>query len=113
MDFLAICYLYSVKTVELGYERVRVSFHVGVVFSQYFPQEFVFGMVDGLDDILVVPGEVEEAATFTRGAEFREYILAGQRHEVVRGVELEFCSQVSEHPRRIVFEFEVVFSGWS
>jgi len=113
VDFLSICDFHSVKTVKLGYERVRISFHVGVIVSQYFPQEFVFGMVNGLNDILVVPRKVEEAATFTRRAEFREYVLAGQRHEVVRGIELEFCSQVTKYPRRIVFEFEVVFGGWS
>ena len=113
VDFFTICYLHSVKSVELRYERVRVSFHVRVIFSQYFPQEFVFSMVNGFDDLFVVPGKVEEAATFTWRAEFRQYVLAGQRHEVVCGIELKFRPQATKYPRRIVFEFEIVFGRWS
>jgi hypothetical protein len=82
-----------------------------VVQWQDLSQKLVLGMVDGLDDVLVVTREVEKAAALSRRAQFRQDILAGQRHQVVGGIEVEPCAQVTEHPRCIVLEFEVVFGG--
>jgi hypothetical protein len=63
MDLTPIGYLYAMQTVELGEERVGVLLYVVVVVLQYLPEELVFGVVDGLDDVFVVSGEIEEAAT--------------------------------------------------
>lgn len=41
-----------------------------VVFSQYPPEELVFGVVDGLDDVFVVSREVEEAAALAWRTKF-------------------------------------------
>jgi hypothetical protein len=63
MDFASIGYLNAMQTVELGKKRIRVLLDVVVVVLQYLPEELVFGVVDGLDDVLVVSGEIEKAAT--------------------------------------------------
>jgi len=39
---------------------------VGVVFLEDFSEEFVFGVVDRFDDVLIIAREVEEAAAFAR-----------------------------------------------
>ena len=62
MDLASIGYLYAMQTVKLRKKRVGVLLHMVVVVLQYLPEELVFGVVDGLDDVLVVPGEIEKAA---------------------------------------------------
>ncbi len=64
MDLSAIGYLDPVKTIELRYQGVGVLSDVGIVLSQYFPQQFVFSLMYSFDNVLVVPGEVEKASTF-------------------------------------------------
>lgn len=76
MNFPAIGYLNSMKAIELGYQGVRITLDMGIILSQYFPQELVLSMMYGFDDILVVPREIEEASTFTRRAQLRQDILA-------------------------------------
>ena len=63
--------------------------NVLIVFLQYLAEELVFGMVNSLDDVLVVAGKIKEATAFTRRAQLRENVLAGERHEVVCGIYLE------------------------
>jgi hypothetical protein len=65
MDLTPIGYLYAMQTVKLGEERVGVLLYVVVVVFQYLPEELVFGVVDGLDNVFVVSGEIEEAATLS------------------------------------------------
>ena len=65
MNLTPVGYLYAMQTVKLGEERVGVLLYVVVVVLQYLPEEFVFGVVDGLDDVFVVSGEIEEAATLS------------------------------------------------
>ena len=91
VDLPAIRHLDAVQTIELRDQGVRVLLDVLIVFGQNFPQDLVFGVVNGLDDIFVVSREVEEATTFTRRAQFGEDILAGKGHEVVGRVKTELC----------------------
>lgn len=41
-----------------------------VVVLQDFAEEFMFGMVYCFDDVFIISGEVEEAATFAWGPKF-------------------------------------------
>lgn len=65
------------KTVELRDQSVRVLLDMSVVFRKNLPQEFVFGMVDCFDDVLVVSGKVEEASTLSWRAKFGKDVFAG------------------------------------
>lgn len=103
-----IGYLDAMKAIELRKKCVRVISDVVIVVSEDFPQEFVLGMVYRLDDVFVVAGEIEEASTFAGRAKFRQDVFAREGHEVVGGIKFEDCAQVSENPRRVVFELEVV-----
>jgi hypothetical protein len=38
----------------------------------------VLGMVDGLDDVLIVPREIEETTTLPRGPKLRENVFTRQ-----------------------------------
>ena len=108
MDFPAVRYLNSVKAIKLRYESVRISLYMGIVLSEYLSQQLVLRMVDCLYDIFVVPRKIEEAAAFAWGAEFRKYIFACQRHKIVGWIKLKISSKMTEYPRRIVLELEVV-----
>lgn len=68
----------------------------------------MFGVVYGLDDILVVAREVEEAAALTRRAQLGENVFAGEGDEIVCRIQSEFRPEMSKYPRRIILEFEVV-----
>ena len=93
---------------------MRVALDVRVVLGEDAAEEFVLGVVDGLDDEAVVAREVEERAGLAGRAELGENVLRGEREEVVRGVEVEVVfAQLTEDPRRVVLEFEVVFGGGS
>lgn len=72
----------------------------------------MFTVMDGLDDVFIVSRIVKKAPTFPRGSELGEDVLAGERHEIVCGVKAENCTQMSEYPRCVVFELEVVLCGW-
>lgn len=69
-------------------------------------------MVDCLDDVFVIAREVKERSTFARRAKLGKNIFRCQRHEVLRRVQSEFRSQVTEYPRCVIFELEVVFGAW-
>jgi hypothetical protein len=58
------------QAVELRQEGVRILHDVLVIVLKDFAEEFVFGMVYGFDDVLVISREVEEAATFAGRSEF-------------------------------------------
>jgi hypothetical protein len=77
MDLASIGYLDAMQAVKLGKKRVRVLLNVVIVVLQYLPEELVLGVVDGLDDVLVVAGEIEEAATLAGRAELGEDVFAG------------------------------------
>ena len=47
-------------------------------------------LVDSLDDVLVIPGEVEEATTLAWRAKFGKDVLARQRYQVICRIEFEF-----------------------
>jgi len=111
MDLASIGYLDAVKAVKLGKKRVWVFLYVIVIVFEYLAKEFVFGMMNSLDDVLVVAGEIEEAATLAGRAELREDVFAGQGHEVVGRVQLEDRAEMTEDPRGVVFELEVVLGG--
>jgi hypothetical protein len=69
MDLASIGYLDAVQAVKLGKKRVRVLLNVVVVVLQDLSEELVLGMMDGLDNVLVVAGEIEEAAALAGRAE--------------------------------------------
>jgi hypothetical protein len=50
------------KAIKLRKKSVGVFLYMVVVLLQDLPKELMFGMVDGLDDVLVVSGEIEETA---------------------------------------------------
>jgi hypothetical protein len=97
-----------VKAVKLGEESVGVLGDVFIIFSEDFAKKLMLGVVNGLDNVLVISGKVKKAAALTRGAQLREYIFARQGHEIISRVQTESISQVAEDPRGIVFELEVV-----
>lgn len=80
-----------------------------VIILKDLPQEFMFAVMDGFDDVFVVSREVEKASAFARGPEFGEYILAGQGHKVVSRVEAEEGSEMTKDPGCVVLKLEVVF----
>jgi len=63
MDLAPVGYLYAMKAIKLREKGVRVFLYVVVVVLEDFPEEFVLGVVDSLDDVFVVPGEIKETAT--------------------------------------------------
>jgi hypothetical protein len=76
MDLASVGYLYAMQAVKLGKESVRVFLDVCVVVLEDFPKEFMLGVVNSFDDVLVVSGEIEKATTLTRRAKLRKYVLA-------------------------------------
>jgi len=84
---------------------------VSIIFGQDLSEKFVLGVVDGLDDVLVVARKIEEATTLAGRAQFGQNILAGEGHQVISRIESELGTKVSKDPRRIVLEFEIVFCG--
>lgn len=113
MDFASIGYLYAMQAVKLGKKSVWVLLHVVVVVLENLAEELMFGVVDGFDDVLVVAGEIEEAATLAGRAELGKDVFAGQRYEIIGRVELEGSAEMAEDPWCIVLELEVVFGGRS
>lgn len=77
MDLASIGYLNAVEAVKLGKKRIWVFLYVVVVVLQDFSKELVFGVVNSLDDVLVVSGEIKEAAALSGGTELGKYVLAG------------------------------------
>jgi len=76
MDLASIGYLYAMQAVELGKKCVWVCLNVVVVVLQYLPEELVFGVVDGFDDVFVVSREIEEASALARGAKLGKNVFA-------------------------------------
>lgn len=76
MDLAAVGYLDAVQAVKLGEERVGVIFYVVVVVSKNSSQEFVLGVMNGLDDVSVVARVIEEAAALSGGGEFGQDVFA-------------------------------------
>ena len=76
MDLASIGYLNAVQAVKLGKKGIRVFLYVVVVVLEYLAKELVFGMVNSLDDVLVVSGEIEEAAALSGRAELGKDVLA-------------------------------------
>ena len=89
VDLLAVRDLDPVESVELGEQGVRVPLDVLVVVAEDHAQPLVLAVMDRFDDVLVVAGEVEEAAALARRAEFGKDVLARQGHEVVPGIQFE------------------------
>lgn len=69
-------------------------------------------MMDRLDDIFVVAGEVEEAPAFAGRSKLRQDVFACQRHEIVGRIDLEVCSNMAKDPWCVVLEFEIVLCRW-
>lgn len=70
MDFPAIWNFYPMKTVELRKQSIGIVLDMVIVILEYPTQEFVFAVMDCLDDILVVAREVEETPTLAGRSEF-------------------------------------------
>ena len=79
-----------------------------VVVFENLAQEFVLGVVDGFNDVFVVSGEIEEAATLSRRAKFGQDVLPCERHQIVGRVQPEKSTQMSKDPGRIILELEVI-----
>lgn len=79
-----------------------------VIVLQDLSKKFVLGVMDGFDDVFIIAGEIEEAATFARRTELGKYVFAGQRYEIVGRIQLECRSQMAENPGGVVFELEII-----
>ena len=66
VDFPAIRNFHPVQAIELRYQGIGVGLNMRIVLSKNFPQKLVLSVMDCLDDVLIVPREVEEASTFAR-----------------------------------------------
>jgi hypothetical protein len=66
------------QTIELREKRIWIFLDVVVVILQYFPEEFVLGVVDGFDNVLIISREIKEATAFTWRSKFGKNVLAGQ-----------------------------------
>ncbi len=66
VDFLPVWHLHAMKAVELGQKSVWVLRDMLVVFLEDLAEKLVLRVVNCLDDVLVVPREVEEAAALPR-----------------------------------------------
>jgi len=64
MNLASIGYLYAMQAVKLREKCIWVFLNVVVVIFQYFAKKFMFGVMDSLDDVLVVSREIEEATAF-------------------------------------------------
>lgn len=64
------------KPIELGDKCVRIVLDMFIVLAKDLPQKLMFGVVDGLDDVLVVSREVEEASTLSWRTKFGKNVLA-------------------------------------
>ena len=90
---------------------MRVGADVLVVGLEDLEQKFVLGVADRLDDEAIVAREVEEGARLAGRAELGEDVLGGEGEEVVGRIEAEEFADVTEDPRRIVLELEVVLGA--
>lgn len=113
MDLTSIGYLYAMQAVELGKKGVGVLLYVVVVVFENLAEEFVFSVMDSLDDVLVVAREIEKAAALAWRAELGKNVFTCQRDKVIGRVELEGSAEMTEDPWRIVLELEVVLGGRS
>jgi len=69
-------------------------------------------MRDRLDDESIISREVEERARFAGRAEFGEDVFGSQGEKVVGWIEVEmFVAKISEYPRCVVLELEVISRG--
>jgi hypothetical protein len=76
VNLASIGYLYAMQAVKLGKKSVWVLLYVVVVVLEDLAEELVFGVVDSLDDVLVVAGEIEKAATLARRAQLGKDVFA-------------------------------------
>jgi hypothetical protein len=76
MDLASIGYLHAMQAVKLREECVRVLLNVVVVVLQDLPEELVFGVVYGFDDVFVVSREIEEAAALAGRAKLGKDVFA-------------------------------------
>lgn len=67
MDLASIGYLDAVKAVELREKCIRVFLDMIIVVFKNFPEELVLCVMDRLDNIFVVPREIEETTTLSWG----------------------------------------------
>jgi len=90
-----------------------VCLYVRMVTFQYRAKKCVLRVTNRLDDETVVTGEVEEGSGLARLSEFREYILCGEREEIISRVEVKtVLAKLAEDPGSIVLELEIVLGRW-
>lgn len=109
VKFVAFGGLDTVQAIELAEQGVGVVLDMFVVLRKNFAEELCLVVVYSLDDVLVVAGEIKEAAGLARRAEFGEDIFVRQGHEIGGRINVEELPEVSKDPWSIVLEFEVVF----
>ena len=109
MDLPSVGNLYPMQPVKLREKGIGVVLDMIVIISKNPAQELMLCVMYGLDDILVIPREIEKTSTLSRRAKLGEDVLAGERHEVVGWIDFEDGAQMPEHPRGVVLKFEIVF----
>lgn len=88
----------------------------------------MFGVMNSFDNESIVSRIIEKAAAFSRRSQFGQDIFVCERHlpevifskhpmilmekkrhyQVICSINVELFAQVAKHPRRIVFELEIV-----
>jgi len=112
MNLSPVRNLNSVETIELTEKCVGIFLNVGIIVSENFAKKFVFGVMNGLDDVFVVAREIEETARFARGTEFGQDVFRSERNEIVSGIQTKVVAKVAEDPGSVVLELEVVLGRW-
>lgn len=82
-----------------------------VIIFEDFSQEFVLAVMDGLDDVFVIAGEIEKGATLAGRTKLGEDVFRGQRNQILGRIQTERGAEMPKNPRRIILELEIVFGA--
>jgi hypothetical protein len=97
------------KSVKLGEKSIRVIYDVIIIVFQDLAKKLVLAVMNGFDNVLVIPREVEEATTLPWGPKLGKNVLPSERHQIIGRVQPKKGTKMSKDPGRIVLELEVVF----
>lgn len=111
VDLLPSWQLDAMETVKATEECVWIGANVVVVGLEDLEQELVLGVTDRLDDEAIVAREIEKRARLAGRAELGEDVLGCEREEVVGWIKAKELANVTEDPRAVILELEVVLGA--
>lgn len=62
---------------------------MSVIVLENLAKKLMLGVVDSLDDVLIISREIEKAAALSRRPKLGKYVFARQGHKVVGRIETE------------------------